>query len=70
LHSSPPYCLVHVAFEDEGGERGNQVSGHADANQRDAYGEHAPAGRMAEIDNFAITDSGDGDEGHVQGVQP
>jgi len=25
---------------------------------------------MAEIDDFAVADGGDGDEGHVQAVQP
>ena len=69
FHAASPQCFANMAFDQKGGDDRSHIRHDRDPTHGDDHGEHAPAGMFRQIDDLAIADGGDGDEGHVKTIE-
>ncbi len=69
FHAASPQCFADMALDEEGGDDRGQVCHHGNSRQRDKHREYAPARVIGKIDDFAVADRRNRDEGHVKTVE-
>ena len=69
FHAASPQCIVEVGLQEEHRQAGEDEGYRTEPGKGDEGGEHASAVGVAQVDDFAVADRGDGDRRHVEGVE-
>src|SRR5580693_3589143 len=66
LHGASPKGICDFDFHQESRHYGEYVDGYGHAEQDHSHVEDPQSGVMGSVDNLAITDAGECDDGHVE----